>query len=735
MAGEDKTPLVPLKGQIDRITYTDPESGFTVARMKAQGHRELVTVVGNFAAVSPGEVLSMKGQWDHHSKFGEQFRVSEYTTEAPATVEGIRKYLGSGLIDGIGPVMAERITDMFGPETLNIMAADITQLRRVSGIGDKRIEMIRAAWDEQKGVRDVMLFLQSNGVSTGYAIKIVRAYGGDAIKVVTSDPYRLASDISGIGFTIADRIARKLGFAKDCGPRIRAGVLYVLNHLADEGHVYFPYRRLVEKSMEMLEVDHPAVAAALEELKESRDIIMDTLDPPDEEAGEKDRAVYLSIYYRCETGIAAFLTNLMKGRKIVREIDADKALTWVQRELAMEFAEKQIEAVKTACREKIMIITGGPGTGKTTIIRAIVKIFLALKARPLLAAPTGRAAKKMKEATDHEARTIHRLLEYSLAKGGFQRNTDRPLDCDLLIIDESSMVDTVLMYHLLKAVPPSAVLILVGDVNQLPSVGAGNVLRDVIGSGAVPVVALNEIFRQARQSRIIVNAHKIINGIIPETRRDSDDSDFFFIEEPDPEKVLEIITALVKERIPRRFNLDPVDDIQVLSPMHKGVIGTASLNQRLQAALNPPEGNAVRGGEGFALHDKVMQIRNNYDKEVFNGDIGRIVHIDHDARQVTVDFDERKVAYGFSELDELVLAYAISVHKSQGSEYPAVVIPLLTQHYLLLARNLVYTAVTRGRSLVVIVGTVKALAIGVNNNKTSLRYTGLRRRLEDSRAV
>jgi exodeoxyribonuclease V alpha subunit len=729
MAAKGNTPLTSLKGQVERITYSDPESGFTVARMKVYGHRELVTVVGNFAAVSSGEVLSMKGEWDRHPKFGEQFRVSEYTTEVPATVEGIRKYLGSGLIAGVGPVMADRITRMFGQETLNIMATDITQLRRVSGIGDKRIEMIKAAWDEQKGVRDVMLFLQSNGVSTGYAIKIVRAYGGEAIEVVTATPYRLAADIVGIGFTIADQIARKLGFARDCAPRIRAGVLYVLNQLADDGHVYYPYQQLVEKSIAMLEVDRAAVDRALDELKESREIIIDALAHPAEEGREKDRAVYLSIFYRCETGVASFLEGLVKGRKATREIDVEKAVQWVQQELTMVFAEKQIEAVKTSCREKVMVITGGPGTGKTTIIRAIVKIFLALKARPQLAAPTGRAAKKMKEATGHEARTIHRLLEYSMAKGGFQRNSERPLECDLLIIDESSMVDTVLMYHLLKAVPSSAVLILVGDVNQLPSVGAGNVLKDVIGSQAVPVVALNEIFRQARKSRIVVNAHKIINGIIPETRHDHDDSDFFFIEEPDPEKALEVITTLVRERIPRRFGFDPIDDIQVLSPMHKGVVGTVNLNRRLQAALNPPGDGAVHGGDAFALHDKVMQIRNNYDREVFNGDTGRIVQVDHESREVTVDFDEKKVVYGFSDLDELVLAYAISVHKSQGSEYPAVVIPLLTQHYLLLARNLVYTAVTRGRSLVVVVGTVKALAIGVNNNKTSLRYTGLRQRL------
>ncbi len=725
---------VTLTGQLERIVYENEESGFVVARVNVRGMREPVTVVGPLVAVSPGEVIVMEGQWTNHPVFGEQFKVTEYRTQLPVTVEGIKKYLGSGMIKGIGPVMAERITKKFGQKTLEVMEKEIGRLATVEGIGPKRVEMIREAWNEQKGIRDVMVFLQSHGVGTGYAVKIYKTYGAETIDVVTSNPYRLASDVAGIGFLIADRIAASLGFAKDSPVRVCAGVGHVLTGLADDGHVFYPYGMLVEKSMEILGVARTVVEQAIAEEARAKRLIIEDIGPADGSL-VSGKGVYLAGYYMCETGIAHKIKELVSSGKLIREIDTKRALQWVQEKLSIRLAKKQAEAVRTAVTSKMMVITGGPGTGKTTIVKAVLKIVKAIGAVTILAAPTGRAANKLKEATGHEARTIHRILEYSMAKGGFQRNENRPLECDLVVIDEASMIDTVLMYHLLKAVPSHAVLVLVGDVNQLPSVGPGNVLNDIISSGIAPVVTLNEIFRQARKSRIVVNAHLINQGIVPETGGSQVDGDFFFIEQNDPERAVEVITELVTHRIPDRFGLDPFDDIQVLTPMHKGSAGAVNLNARLQKALNPAENGIVRGETTLAPSDKVMQVRNNYDKEVFNGDIGRISVIDHDARQVTVMFDGRGVVYDFSELDELVLAYAISVHKSQGSEYPAVVMPVLTQHYIMLWRNLIYTAVTRGRRLVVMVGTKRALAIGVNNNRTSLRYTRLKQRLSASAAT
>lgn len=721
-----------LTGQIERITFTNEENGFTIAKVKVSGRHELVTVVGTLMAPAPGEILDMKGEWTRHAKFGEQFKVIEYRTRVPATVYGIRKYLGSGLIKGLGPVMAGRIVDKFGKETLEIIENDIQRLAEVAGIGKKRIGMIADAWDAQKDIRDVMLFLQSHGVGSGYAAKIFKQYGSRSIAVVKENPYRLATDIFGIGFVTADRIAAQLGIARNAGIRVEAGILYILNQLSDEGHVYFPYEPLILKSCEILEVGRETVVQALEALALHQKIIIE--DWSNRPAGfqENDKAVFLHMYHLCETGMAWSLKRLINSSKSVRDFDSQKAIEWVQGRLAITLADKQIEAVRRALENKVMVITGGPGTGKTTIINAVLKIYSQLKARILLAAPTGRAAKRMGETTGLEAKTIHRLLEYSLQKGGFQRNEDKPLDCDVLIIDEASMIDTILMHFLLRAVPPFATFILVGDVNQLPSVGPGNVLNDIIASAAVPVVTLDKIFRQAMASNIIVNAHKINEGILPSlnTAESSDSAnDFYFIEQEDPEKVLEIILELSKKRIPRRFGLDPIDEIQVLTPMHRGVVGAGNLNQRLQGVLNPGEGGITRGDCTFRVNDKVMQIRNDYDKEVFNGDIGRIASIAWDDREVVIAFDGRQVPYDFSDLDEIQPAYAVSVHKSQGSEYPAVIIPVVTQHYILLQRNLLYTAVTRGKRLVVIVGSKRALAIGVNNNKTQQRYTRLRHRL------
>ena len=721
--------LTELSGQIERITYTNEENGYTIARVKIYGQRDLVTVVGFLMSPTPGEILNMRGEWINHPKFGEQFKVVDYKTSVPATVFGIQKYLGSGLIKGLGPVIAGRIVKKFGEKTLDVIENDIEKLVMVEGIGKKRIAMIQNAWDEQKEIRDVMLFLQSHGVSSGYATKIFKQYKNRSIAVVTENPYRLAMDIFGIGFVIADSIAEKLGFPKDSPLRVEAGILYVLHQLSDEGHVFYPYEYLVKKSRETLGVERDAIVEALGGLAINKKIVLEDLNESIDEFKENNKGVYLAKFHLCEISIATRLKILSIAPKSIRSVNVENALEWVQERLDIRLAENQAKAIRCALENKIMVITGGPGTGKTTIINAIIKIFSKLKVKTLLAAPTGRAAKRMSEATGHEAKTIHRLLEYSFAKGGFQKNEEKPLSCDLIILDEVSMIDTVLMHHLTKAIPTFATVILVGDVNQLPSVGAGNVLNDIIASGVIPVVELKEIFRQARESRIIVNAHQINNGILPTFEDDVPGNDFFFIQQEDPEKVLEIILELTKERIPKRFGLDPVDDIQVLTPMHKGVVGAGNLNSELQKSLNPSQTEITRGNRNFRVNDKVMQIRNNYDKEVFNGDIGRIVGMRPDENEMTVLFDGRNVAYEFYELDELVLAYAVSVHKSQGSEYPAVVIPVLTQHYILLQRNLIYTAVTRGRNLVVMVGTRKALAMGVNNDKTQKRFTHLRYRL------
>ncbi len=721
-----------LTGQIERITYSNEENGFTIARVKVPGRRDLVTVVGNLMSPMPGEIIKMQGEWTTHPKYGEQFKLVSYKTSVPATVYGIQRYLGSGLIKGIGPVMAGRIVKKFGKNSLDIIENEIEKLAQVDGIGKKRIEMIRTAWDEQKEIRDVMLFLQTHGVSSGYATKIFKQYGNQSIAVVQENPYRLAADIFGIGFVIADGIAEKLGFSKDSTLRAEAGIQYVLHKMADEGHVYYPYELLLEKCREILQVDREVVAKAIGRVAVDKKIIIEDLNDKIEEFRENNKAVYLKKYYVCETSIAFRLKILIGAPKSFRNIDLDRAVEWVQKQLSITLAEKQLEALRCSVENKVVVITGGPGTGKTTIINAIIKIFSRLKLKIMLAAPTGRAAKRMSETTGHEARTIHRLLEFSFQKGGFQKNEKKPLDCDLLIVDEASMIDTILMHHMLKAVPPKATFILVGDVNQLPSVGAGSILNDIIESGSVSVVKLNEIFRQAKGSRIIVNAHKINDGIIPSFKTpDPSDraNDFYFIQQEDPEKVLEIILELTRERIPRRFNFDPVEDIQVLTPMHRGVAGAGNLNKKLQEALNPGENIIIRGDRGFRVNDKVMQIKNNYDKEVFNGDIGKITKIIADEQALVISFDGREVVYEFADLDEIVLAYAVSVHKSQGSEYPAVVIPILIQHYMLLQRNLIYTAVTRGRRLVVMVGTRKALAIGINNNKTQKRYTYLRHRL------
>lgn len=724
--------LIDLSGQIERITYNNEENGFTIAKVKVYGQRDLVTIIGNLMAPTPGEILKMRGEWANHPKFGEQFKVVQYETKVPATVNGIQKYLGSGLIKGLGPVMAKRIVKKFGKRTLEVIENEIFQLSNIEGIGKKRIAMIQNAWDEQKEIRDVMIFLQAHGVSSGYAAKIFKEYGNKSIAVVKENPFRLATDIFGIGFVTADSIAEKLGFPKNSDQRIEAGILYVLHKLSDEGHVYYPYEELIIKSREILGVERDAVVKAFGILAADKKIVFEDLSTQSDEIKENNKAVYLTKFHLCETYISDRLKSLVLSPKSIRNVDTEKAIDWVQKQLSITLAKNQVSAICSCLKEKVIVITGGPGTGKTTIINAILKIFSILKVRTLLTAPTGRAAKRMSETTGYEARTIHRLLEFSFAKGGFQKTEERPLGCDLIVVDEASMIDTVLMYHLLKAVPLSAILILVGDVNQLPSVGAGNILKDIIESNAVPVTWLNEIFRQAKKSQIIVNAHKINQGIIPSfgtSQLRSQENDFYLIQQEDPDRVLEIILELVKIRIPQRFGFDPVDDIQVLTPMHKGVAGAVNLNRELQKILNPGQEGVMRGEQHYRVGDKVMQVRNNYDKEVFNGDIGRITQIYSENQQLAISFDGRETTLDFSDLDEVVLAYAVSVHKSQGSEFPVVIIPVLTQHYILLQRNLIYTAVTRGQKLVVMVGTRKAMAIGVKNDKTKKRFTYLSYRL------
>jgi exodeoxyribonuclease V alpha subunit len=734
---QEQLPIKPdkpgeeLEGQIERITYINEETGYTVAKVSVPGFASHITIVGKLLALAPGEVLQMNGVWETHPKFGRQFRVLEHTTMLPASVKGIKKYLGSGLIKGIGSVMATRIVKKFGEKTLKVIDEHIEQLAHVEGIGEKRIRLIKKAWADQKEIRSVMIFLQEHDVGVIHATKIYRKYGQRSIAVVSQNPYRLATDITGIGFQTADRIAQNMGFEKDAPVRAEAGVLYVLNRLSEEGHVFYPYVLLIERCCDILEVDRETVIKAFGNIALEGKIVIEDLNQLLDEFEPNRKAVYLTRFHVSETGISRHLTRLISSQKTIRSMNLEKAVEWVQKRIDLRLAPRQIDAIKRAISDKVLIITGGPGTGKTTIIHSIIKIYRPVGARIFLAAPTGRASKRMTEATGQPARTIHRMLEFNWQKGGFQRNENRPLEADVIILDEASMIDTVLMYHFLKAVPSGATLIIVGDSNQLPSVGPGNVLKDVISSGSIPVIELNEVFRQARESLIIMNAHRINKGKVPETRDFRGDlGDFYFIEQDDPDQALHIVMELVCKRIPQRFKMHPMEDIQVVTPMHKGIVGTVNLNMKLQDSLNPSKIEIVRGDRAFRLNDKVMQTRNNYEKEIFNGDIGLVKSIDEKNQEVVVDYDGRAVTYDYSELDEIILAYAISVHKAQGSEYPAVVIPILPQHYLLLQRNLIYTAVTRGKRLVVMVGSKKALATGVRNERTLKRYTYLKERLK-----
>ncbi|MBR4741687.1 MAG: ATP-dependent RecD-like DNA helicase, partial [Desulfovibrio sp.] len=665
--------------------------------------------------------------WIKNPKYGEQFAFSMYQCMVPATSKGIEKYLGSGLIKGIGPKMAKRIVKVFGEKTLDIIEKETEKLSEVPGIGEQRIEMIKKAWAEQKEIREVMLFLQSHGVSSTYAAKIYKQYGKDSITVVQTNPYRLAYDIFGIGFLTADKIAMNLGFAIDSPLRAQAGLLYTLYECSNDGHVFFPTMALLEKSGELLGVDDKNLfQTALGRLEVEKRIVLCNLP-----IGCEDVLVsYVASFYWAEVKACEHVLGLLGAKSSLPDMDVPKLISWAEEKTNMTLESMQKEAVAAALTKKILVITGGPGTGKSTLLNVVLRIYRAVTRKISLAAPTGRAAKRMSEVTGVEAKTIHRLLSYDFNQHGFRKNENDPLDCDLLIVDEVSMVDLLLFHHLLKAVPPRARLILVGDTNQLPSVGAGSVLHDLINSGRIPVVRLTHIFRQAQQSCIISNAHRIIQGQSVFFRNKESD-DMFFIEEEDSEKVLETIVGIVKTRLPRKYGFNAFSDIQVLSPMNRGSVGTERLNEVLQAALNPTGLQIKRGTRIFRVGDKVMQIKNNYDKEVFNGDIGIIKAIDEEEQVVSVEIDGIMVSYDFVDMDELVLAYAISIHKSQGGEYPVVVIPITTQHFIMLQRNLLYTGVTRGKKMVVLVGTRKALGLAIRNNRQMKRYSGLAYRIQN----
>lgn len=732
----DGNRIKELTGQIERITYSDAESGYAVLRIDVKGHPDLFTAVGTVASPSVGEVLKMKGTWTEHPRFGAQFRIISYESFAPSSVQGIEKYLGSGLIKGIGPSIAEKIVSLFGPDSFKVLDTQPERLLEIDGIGEKKAAAIVQAWTEQREMRGVMLFLQSHGIGTGYALRVFRHYGSASVQVLQENPYRLAIDIFGIGFMTADKIASSMGFSKESPLRIRAGVLHVINELTREGHIFVPVEELSASVSEILSVPLEMAERGIEECRLGEELIIEWYSDAE---GKDECAVYLPAFHYAEVHSAKNLCRILASPFNGQYAAPDVVIPWVQEELGIKFAEEQSEAVKKALSSQVMVITGGPGTGKTTLIKAIIKIRSARGFKIMLAAPTGRAAKRMAEAAGHEAKTIHRMLEYtgSLSAGGdFMKNENNPLDCDLLIVDEASMIDQVLFHHLLKAVPKGASVIFVGDADQLPSVGPGNVLKDLIDSGVCPVVHLKEIFRQGDESMIVVNAHRVNSGEMPfldDKETASHTNDFYFIEEGDPEKALEIIKKLVTVRIPQKFGLDPVRDIQVLTPMHRGSVGTSRLNAELREVLNTHHGPKVqRMGRTLEEGDKVMQIRNNYDKDVYNGDIGTVIKIDGEECRVTVEMDSGKISYDFAELDELVHAYAVSIHKSQGSEYPAVVVPIMTQHYVMLQRNLLYTGITRGKKLVVLVGTKKAVAIAVRNDKTRKRYTRLAGRLKKS---
>ena len=715
-------PLDHLAGLVERVTFHNDQNGYCVLRLKVKGERELITLVGHTPTVSPGEYAAASGHWVTDREHGRQFRAVFVKISPPTTLTGIERYLGSGMVKGIGPIYAGKLVKAFGAEIFEIIEQSPERLREIPGIGEVRARKITSGWSDQKVIRSIMVFLHAHGVSTSRAVRIFKTYGQDAIDIVRANPYRLAQDIRGIGFLSADTIAQKIGIPKDSPLRAEAGVSYALSEASGQGHCGLPYTELVPLAVKLLDIPAAVIETAIAQEIEDQVLIPDTVaDQP---------CVFLAQLYLAEQAIATQIRRLQTGLKTLPAFDADKAIPWVENKLAIQLADSQKAAIHLALSSKLLVITGGPGVGKTTLVNSILTIMAAKNVKPLLCAPTGRAAKRLTESTGLEARTIHRLLEVDPANGQFKRNADHPLECDLLVADECSMIDVPLANQLLKAVASNTAVILVGDIDQLPSVGPGQFLADLIESGVVPVIRLTEVFRQAATSRIVRSAHQINQGIYPSLPEKGEDSDFYFVAADTPEAIAQTVVDLVQTRLPRKYRVDSVRDIQVLCPMNRGITGARGINQALQAALNPPGEHSVdKFGYRYSLGDKVMQIENNYDRDVYNGDIGFVTGIDLEEEELAVEFDGRVVSYPFGELDELVLCYATTIHKSQGSEYPVVVIPISTQHYMMLRRNLIYTGITRGKTLVVLVGQKKALAMAVKGKQVERRWSKLKERL------
>lgn len=709
-----------LTGTVESIVFRAEDTGYTVAGIRIPNQQDTVTVVGNCAAIWLGEMIKAHGHWIRHPRHGYQFQAESMTCLAPTSAKGIERYLASGMIRGIRKELAKRLVQAFGKDTLHIIEKESKRLEEVEGIGTKRRQMIKESWIEQKAVRDIMIFLQSHGVGTAQSARIYRYYGGDAIAAISENPYRLCRDIWGIGFKTADGVAMSIGIPRDSEVRARAGIVHVLQTFTDEGHCFAMEPELILHAQTLLDIPSDTLSRAIDLEVEAMRLVRES------------KRVYLTSLFEAEKTIARRVRAVLDTPSTFEPILVEKALPWAEHRMHIALAPEQAAALRMALTEKLSIITGGPGVGKTTIIRALVDVFSKRQLTVVLAAPTGRAAKRMEEATHHEAKTIHRLLKFTPAHHGFEHDAANPVEGDIFILDEISMVDVPLMTSLMNAIPDSSCLVFVGDVDQLPSVGPGNVLRDLIESGNVPTTTLDTIFRQETGGQIVRNAHHVNHGEHLETSEGSEDSDFYFVETSEPDLVIQNMLELVTRRIPDRFRFDPMDDVQVLTPMRRNQLGADNLNAILQETLNPHGDSIQRYGRHYRTGDRIMQIRNNYDKLVYNGDIGRIESVDTEDQVVVVDFDGRLLSYDLTDLDELVLAYACSIHKSQGSEYPAVVILLATQHYKLLQRNLLYTAITRGRQLVCLVGSSKAVGLAIRNNEILLRRTALRQRLEKS---